>query len=802
MTLAHTSAFTPRTGSAIDPLVEEVTWQAWELAAADPGRLSEASLQSCTIGFDCLVESAWRPGRSAVITEVAWNPARVADPLDVRLALGVLGPRDTTARDAAGLRPRAESATAANRLFASREIDPSVLLPGLGGEAVELGEHAAHVLQALWSFGDDEDLVQVVSRFSPTIEPWFAVVDHLRRADEAIRVRATVLATELSPSDRIELDSGLARCQAIRDRNPDRRDVAFDADRAEATLLDLRASLASPSLVSEIAICSERELPDTFLRSVASCFTSETDVLRQQGRVVVASNRLLLGGFEIVRNPPLWKEGQSLGVPVSGGLASRELRHLLTLTESPVGWPAPWHGALPSKPTHVPRPVLDTPRVLPDDDAVPMGVADAGRVVTLPSALRTRHMLVTGSWGAGKTTLLFAQVLADLRGDRPFVFVDPHGTAADGLIAFAHALGRDPLVIDAADGATARLRPLPQMKGARKNRTSVEREIRRVSDAVASSLPNAEWAGPLWFANFEALLEVVAVHGGELIDAATWLNDPIQLKERIAHPTVSDLTRSTLTNLLVSTGNSADVRSWVSSKLHPLVSGDVRRIVHRAGKGVDVAQVVADGRPVIVSLAALSTSEANLVGHLVLSCVFEMALTRPVGERSLITCYVDEAHRFPTRGLSRMMTEGRKFEIALALSTQSLGQLTGDLADLALACGSLVAFRATPDTATRLAPMLGVPAYELTGLADLQAVVRLQGGTPTSISVPPYEVCETPRVVLPMRPRTRRSARGDKPNDESRPERPKQPLVVAPARDDSLIDSFLARLKSTGTDAS
>lgn len=754
---ARTVTFAAPTGSALDPLVEEVTWQAWEMTAADPSRLSEAVMQNVNIGFDCLVEALWRPGRAVAMSEVAWDPNGDdgAGSLAVRLAIGVLGPSNSTACDANGLVPRVEAAVAGAGLFSARQIDPAELVPECapGLATVNLGAHAAHVVQGLWAVGDEDDLVEVVSRFSTTVEPWFGVVDQIVRSGRPVRVRATVLATELSPADRLELDSGLGRVRAIRDRNDRRPEIQFDADRAEATLLDLRASLASPVLAGELALCSPEPLPDTLLRSLAASFTSESDVLRQQGRVVVASNRLVLGGFEIRRNPEGWLDAQRRGVPLRGGLQPRDLRDLLTLTESPIGWPIPFHGPLLSIPTliAVDRPV---PPILRPSNAVEstsLGRTPAGRPLVLPLDLRTRHLVATGTWGAGKSTLLFALALDDLRAGRPFVFLDPHGTAADGLIAFARHLGIDPVVLDGADGATARLRTLPRLGRGRRSRTAVDSAVRRVADAVASSLPNPDWTGPRWYAAFEALLELVVVHEGELLDAAVWLNDPSALRSRLDHSDLSALARSTLSNLLASTGDGGDVRGWVSSKLHPVVGSGVRRVIAPVGRGVDVGTALAEGRPVIVSLADLSTSEANLVGHLVLSAVIDAALARSADRRDLVTCYVDEAHRFPARGLSRVIAEGRKFGVALALATQSLGQLPGELADLALGAGTQVAFRATPDTAAKLSPVLGVPIRDLVTMADLHAVVLVQGHHPTTVVVPPYETCPVPRELKPPR---------------------------------------------------
>jgi hypothetical protein len=747
----RTVEFVPANGTAVDPLVEEATWFALEAVSANPGAMSEAAAHRTSLGFDCLVEASWQPGRAAVVSEVDWDPNRADRALAVRLAVGILGPRGTTLREAAGLVARADEATASPGVFTTTWVDPSILVTGLdesGRPPRRLGSHAVHLSQAMRSLGDESEVIEIVSRFNPTMSPWSAVVRQLARASTAVRIRATVLASMLSPADRLEIEDGLWRVRCLRERSAGRPEILLDADRAQATLIDLRASLSSPALVGEIAICSHVALPDSLLRSISAAFTSQTDVLRVEGRVEVASNRLVLGGFELRRDPPGWATAQANGVPLRGGLQARELRDLITLAESPIGWPFPAREGLPSLPRDggVERPV---PTALAPDHAVEatvIGATPRGRSIALPLHLRTRHLVATGVWGSGKSTLLCALALDDLRAGRPFLFIDPHGTAADRLADYADYLCVDAVLVDTSDGSTDRLQVLPRLTKSRRSRDEIDTAIRRLADAVATSLLDLEWAGPRWYAGFEPLLELVVVHRGELIDGVVWLNDPQQLRERMKHPDLSELSRSRLLALL---SDQNDVRGWITSKLHPLISGDARRIIAPAGRGVELAEELSRERPVIVNLAGLSGAEANLVGHLALSAVIDAALARRATERSLVTCYVDEVHRFPARGLSRVVAEGRKFGVGLAVATQSLGQLSAGLADLATAAGTHAVFRATPDTANRLAPILGVEPQALLAQPDLQATLAVQGQQATTVIVPPYETCPVSRAVKP-----------------------------------------------------
>lgn len=747
-TAARTIPFQPPAGSALDPLVEEITWAAWRLASADPTQITDATLPICTGGFDRLVERAWQPGRTVIITELQTSPNQTTHEIEVeaRLAVAAMGPADTTAAEVEGLRVEVESCLGTSslaRALTTEPIDPARVVPSLGGDLRLIGD-VALIRQHLANVDAGQRSVEVLSRFHPLLDPWTPLLQRLVRFPEPILVRATLLATERSPMDRLELDDSvraLHAAQAIESCPEDRA----TRDRALATLVDLKASFASSLFVSEVAVASENRLPEALLRVIASCFTSGFDVHRGGGQTFVASNAHLLGGYEIDRSSPRAAEALAHGLPLYGGLAPRGLRDLVTLAESPIGWPIPIPPeplpGIPAKPTIT---TGDVPEVLSSDcsrTTTLLTAAGHEPPVALPVDLRTRHTLVTGTWGSGKSTLLGRLALDDLRNGRGFVYIDPHGTSADWLLGHAEHHEVQVVTIDADDADSDRIEPVARLRPEGTNRADVEQTIAQFAGAIASSLPDPLWCGPRWEAVIRAALEVQSVHGCDLQELVTWINDGRALRKRLDHPKVSRLAQATLANLCHSGPGSdaADVRGWASSKLHVLVSGPARRILAAPGKGYSVASAVESGTPIIANLSGLASSEAALVGHLLLTSVRDAAIARGAGAPALYSCYVDEVHRFPAHGLSRIIVEGRKFGVGLVCAAQSLSQLHDDLADLALGAGTHVAFRCTPDSARALADLIGQSPHDLVALRDLQAVVAVQGQGSTSVDVAPIE---------------------------------------------------------------
>lgn len=796
----RTWPFAPASGSALDPLVEEVTWIAREMTAADPAPVGTHGLQTITGGFDHLVEIAWQPGRAVVVSEMATVPDDAGDSLHLRcrIAVGMFGPYGTTGLEIAGLRPELDPLVDGTERtpFQSRPLNPTVMFDRAAGPEHVLAElHTAVIRQRTVAIGIGSETVEVVSRYHPTNEPWSLVARRIVDSGWPITVRATLLATELSPLDRLELDDAVARLHEIRNRIPmgERLDGSSHIDRGLVTLNDLQTSFASPLFVGEISVTSPMVLPDSMLRSIGGGFTSEHDVHRQGGSTVVAGQRLLLGGFEVERDPTGLVDAQRLGLPLRGGLVQRDLRDLVTLAESPIGWPVPVGQPVPTIDETARRahPVPHRLRAEPTEPAAStvLGTADDGTPVALPVEVRPLHTLVTGTWGSGKSTVLTRMALDDLRHHRPFLFVDPHGTAADWLAGFAEDLGVPVVVLDAEDADTQRLAPFPRLSADGVNRGDVEEAIAQLADAIASSLPDPDWAGPRWQATIRSMFEVGAAHGAELVEMVTWLNDPDELRTRLAHDAVSPLSRSTLANLSRAASSDADsVRGWTSSKLHALVSGPARRLFDRAGAGADLNRAVETGTSVIVNLGGLSTTEAELVGHLILARVLHAAMHRLPTDRTLFSCYVDEAHRFPVRGLSRVLAEGRKFGVGFVGATQALSQLSGEFADLAMGVATSIAFRATPDTASRLAPVFDIEPAELVKLPDLRCIVSVAGVGTTALDVPPYEACPVERH------KTEPGAA--KPTATAAPDRMRTTAAAPAATGSSVLDQWLAEHRS------
>jgi len=734
-----TRALSTGAGSAVDPVACEATWAAWRLVGAAkvlaPG---DAPAGAALLGH--AVEALWVPGRTAWVAEVVSPGYRAAGGTVVHVAVGALGPAGSTRFESEAVSETIEALLKSpSSPYAAEPEDPRCFFdlgPG------QLG-HAALIRQRMVTICHPDGEISVLSRWHPTIDPWSGILRLLAERREPTRVRASVLATELSLDDHLGLENSLSTAQGMARQADQRADRSFELARATETLVDIKASFGSPLLAVEIAVSSPAPLADSTLRAIAAQFTSQGDVHRAPTHTVVAGLRAILGGYEIERDPSQLAEAHAAGLPLYGGIGARSLRDVVTLTESPIKWPLGGRAGIPTFPVVLRRHLFVPERLR---SGRTLGRGHRGTPVGIPDDLIGSHCLLVGVTGSGKSTAMVAAALADLRSGRPFFFLDPHGTAADMLVRHAQAIGTELCVFDATDIATMRLSPVPALRADGANLDEVEAALAHFCDAVANNYTDPSWSGPRWLQQARAIAYISAAHGAPLSDALGWYADPQGRRLAAAHPALPGPVRQTL-RLLDAPGNNdaASLIDWVTCKFEPLVTGPVGKLLAGPDAGARLCDLIRRGGPVIASLAGLPPSGTGIFGHILLAGVLDAAMARPASERPLFRLYVDEVHRFPARNLERAMNESRKFSVSVWAATQSLAVLGEQLGDTVIGATALkFVFRVSPDSALRMAPLLGVTADQLLEQPDRFCHFKA-GESVTTVELPAYEPAP-PRV--------------------------------------------------------
>ncbi len=142
------------------------------------------------------------------------------------------------------------------------------------------------------------------------------------------------------------------------------------------------------------------------------------------------------------------------------------------------------------------------------------------------------------------------------------------------------------------------------------------------------------------------------------------------------------------------------------------------------------------GQVLIVNLSKgrLGEDTSTLLGALLVTSIQQAAMTRADVseiERRDFSLYVDEFQNFTTGSFASVLSEARKYRLALIVANQYLTQLDEPTANAVFGnVGSIVTFQVGSDDAQRLAEQLGkypgqITPENLIGLPKFTACIRL-----------------------------------------------------------------------------
>lgn len=397
------------------------------------------------------------------------------------------------------------------------------------------------------------------------------------------------------------------------------------------------------------------------------------------------------------------------------------------------------------------------------DDDTQLGSTTTGLYLDAPVTLsrddRRRHLHIIGKTGTGKTTLLLSLILADIARGDGLAFLDPHGDAARAVIrsAAAHRLP-DIIYLDPADlEHPVGLNPLYDIPFDRRS---------LVTAHIVSTFHH------IWRDSWGVRLEYILQNGVRLLLdtphstllglSALLVND--RYRERLIANCRDPQVRHFWNDEVPAWGDkfTAEALSPVQNKIGALLAPPVlRNILGQHKPTLDIPAIMNSGRILVVNLAkgALGSGPSFLLGALLSTAFAQAAEGRasiPEEQRRDFYLYADEFQNFATDSFASILSEARKYRLALTLAHQYLGQLPHSLADAVLGnAGSLLAFRIGARDAEVLAPEFGVSAPQaFTDLPNHQAWARLiRDGTPTdamrlSFAPPPEIDCDHTDAVI------------------------------------------------------
>ena len=368
----------------------------------------------------------------------------------------------------------------------------------------------------------------------------------------------------------------------------------------------------------------------------------------------------------------------------------------------------------------------DSPVVIGTHEGVPF---------TIDPKPRRRHLHVVGQTGAGKSTLLANLIAQDLAAGRGVGLLDPHGSLAqDALSHVPSRRAHHVVYFDPAD--TERPIGFNVLDNINPDRHPV------AADGVVSAFRHVwpdSWGPRLEYLLTHAIRALLANPGSTLLCVPRLFTD-----DRYRARILANVHDPVLHAFWRNEWDTYDARfrteatAPILNKLGKVLADNrLRNIVAQPKSTIDLRRIMDEGRILIVNLAKgpIGEGTSHLLGALISTALATAALSRadtPEHQRRPFYLYADEFQNYASSGFAVILSEARKYALALTLGHQYLGQLSDDLRGAVLGnAASFVAFRVGAEDAPLLAAHLGLkPDVDMNGLGyrstdPVEQLVRL-----------------------------------------------------------------------------
>jgi len=310
---------------------------------------------------------------------------------------------------------------------------------------------------------------------------------------------------------------------------------------------------------------------------------------------------------------------------------------------------------------------------------------------------RRRHVYVVGKTGMGKTVMLENMAIQDIQQGKGIGFVDPHGEAAERLLSFVpQSRINDVVYINPAD---------LEYPIAFNIMEKIDVEHRHLVAGGLMGVFKKIWPD-VWSARMEyilnnCILALLEYPGATLLGVNRMLADADYRKkvvDKITDPVirafwVQEYARYTQRYEVEAT-------AAIQNKVGQFVSAPlIRNIIGQVRSSIDMRDIMDKQKILIMNLSKGRIGEDNsrLLGALLITKLQLAAMSRvdmPEEKRKDFFLYVDEFQNFATTSFVNVLSEARKYRLALTLGHQYITQMEEEVRDAVFGnVGTIISFR-------------------------------------------------------------------------------------------------------------
>jgi len=360
---------------------------------------------------------------------------------------------------------------------------------------------------------------------------------------------------------------------------------------------------------------------------------------------------------------------------------------------------------------------------------------------------RGRHHYVIGkSWG-GKSVFVWYLARQDMRNGDGLCVIDPHGDLVEDVLAFTpKERAKDVVVFDPADDERPMglnmLEVISQDPDIRKR--EMDRAAMDATEIFIKIFGDEVFGARIqhYFRNGCLTLMEDVEDGGTLIDVPRLFVDDAFMKyktSKIKNPVVKSFWDHEYAN----TGDreKQEMIPYFSSKFGPFITNTtIRNIIGQPKSAFNIREIMDNQKALLVNLSKgkIWALNAQLLGLIFVSKVNMAAMSRadmPEDQRKDFYMYVDEFQNFATDTFGEILSEARKYHLALIMAHQFIAQIWGQwkewkpsIKDAVFGnAGTIMSFKVGADDAEYMekeyAPLLS--QQDIIGIANFTAYCKL-----------------------------------------------------------------------------
>lgn len=314
---------------------------------------------------------------------------------------------------------------------------------------------------------------------------------------------------------------------------------------------------------------------------------------------------------------------------------------------------------------------------------------------------RTRHMYIIGKTGMGKSTLIENMVVQDVRNGEGFAFIDPHGKSAALLLDYIPEERIKDVVYFAPFDTDN-----PISFNVMEDVGSDKRHL--VANGLMSAFKKI-WGPETWSARMEyilmnALLALLEYPESTLLGVSRMLTDKAYRKkvvDNVKDPSVKSYWVDEFAKY--SENYAKDAIPGIQNKLGQFTSNPlIRNIIGQPKSSFDLRKMMDERKILIVNLSKgqLGEGNANLLGGMIITKIYLAAMSRADLTESELKrlpnfyMYVDEFQSFANESFADILSEARKYKLALVVAHQYIKQMDEKVADAVFGnVGTQIMFR-------------------------------------------------------------------------------------------------------------